>query len=210
MTGIMCAITRLRSRSSIVSPALSQAINWRVLRNWLRVIERIKRNFHWTYRQSGPMREYNLRVSPTTISSWLQISQGLLTPVIALITVYIAWQQWKLNKQKYGLDTYERKLRIYQRVVEMLRLIMTNAKPEIQDILKFGVDTTEADFLFPDEISEYINEIYSHAAKLHAARVQIQIDSPDFRDELTQEEKWFLGQSDVAKKRFKKHLKISG
>ena len=93
--------------------------------------------------------------------------------MIAGITVYIAWQQWRLNKQKYDFDTYERKLRIYQRVVEMLRPIMKDLKPEVQDILKFGVDTAEADFLFPDEISEYINEIYTHAAKLHAAGAQI-------------------------------------
>ena len=129
--------------------------------------------------------------------------------MIAGITVYIAWQQWRLNKQKYDFDTYERKLRIYQRVVEMLRPIMKDLKPEVQDILKFGVDTAEADFLFPDEISEYINEIYTHAAKLHAAGAQIQIDSPNFRNALTQEEEWFLRQYDVAKGKFKKYLDIS-
>ncbi len=149
-------------------------------------------------------------MSPTTISSWLQISQGLLTPVIAVITVYIAWQQWRLNKQKWSLDTYDRKLRIYQCVVEMRRLIMKDPRPEIQDILKFGADTAEADFLFPEEIPKYINEIYSHAAKLHAARGQMRSDSPNLRNEVTQEEIWFNGQYDVAKERFKKYLKISG
>jgi hypothetical protein len=148
-------------------------------------------------------------VPPTTISSWLQIFQGLLTPVIAGITVYIAYQQWKVNKRKYDLDTYDRKLRIYQRVIEMLRLIMKDPRPEIQDILNFGADTAEADFLFPDEIAKYINEIYTHAAKLHAARAQIQIASPSFRDEASQEEEWFLGQYNVAKERFKKYLDVS-
>jgi hypothetical protein len=148
-------------------------------------------------------------MSPTVISLWLQTFQGLLTPVIAGIAVYIAYQQWKVNKRKYDLDRYERRLRIYQRVAEMLRLIMRDLKPEIQDVLKFGVDTAEADFLFPDEISEYINEIYSHAGKLHAARAQIQIDSPNHRDELTQEEGWFLGQYDIAREKFKKYLDIS-
>ena len=161
-------------------------------------------------------------MSPSTISSWLQISQGQLTTVItklqyllspttviAGITGYIAYQQWQLNKHKYDLDRYERRLRIYQRVVEMLRLIMGNGKPEIQDILKFGVDTVEADFLFPEEISEYINGIYTHAAKLHAASAQIRSDSPNFREELTREETWFSGQLEVAKELFKKYLYIS-
>jgi len=129
--------------------------------------------------------------------------------VIAAITVYIAWQQWRLNKQKWNLDRYDRKLRIYQRVVEMLRLIMREHRPEIQDILNFGADTAEADFLFPNEISKYINEIYTHVAKLHAARAQIRIDFPNFRDELSQEEEWFIGQYDIAKEKFKKYLDIS-
>lgn len=129
--------------------------------------------------------------------------------MIAAITVYIAWQQWRLNKQKWNLDRYDRKLRIYQRVVEMLRLIMREHRPEIQDILNFGADTAEADFLFPNEISKYINEIYTHVAKLHAARAQIRIDFPNFRDELSQEEEWFIGQYDIAKEKFKKYLDIS-
>lgn len=129
--------------------------------------------------------------------------------MIAGITVYIAWQQWRLNKKKWSLDTYDRKLRIYQRVVEMIRLIMRDPRPEIHDILNFGADTAEADFLFPNEISKYINEIYTHAAKLHAARAQIRIDSPNFRDELSQEEEWFHGQYDIAKEIFKKYLDIS-
>ena len=91
----------------------------------------------------------------------------------------------------------------------MIRLIVKDSKAEIQDILKFGADTAEADFLFPDEISEYINEIYTHAARLHAARAQIQIDSPNFRDALTQEEEWFHAQYDIAKEKFKKCLDIS-
>ena len=146
---------------------------------------------------------------PAAIYSFIQIFQGMLTPVIAVVAVYIAYQQWKVNKRKYDLDRYERRLRIYQCVVGMLRLIMRDAKPEIPDILKFGSDTAEADFLFPEEISTYINEIYTHAAKLHAARAQIQIDSPDFRDALTHEEAWFPGQYDVARTKFKKYLDIS-
>jgi hypothetical protein len=149
-------------------------------------------------------------MSPTTISSWLQTSQGLLAPVIAVLTAYIAWQQWQLNKQKFKVDTYERKLRIYRSVVEMRRLVMKDGNPEIQDILKFGADTAEADFLFPDEISKYIDEFYTHAVNLHAAVAQIRIDRPGFRDEVTREELWFNEQYDVAKEKFKKHLNISG
>jgi hypothetical protein len=148
----------------------------------------------------------------------LQILQALLTPVIGGIAVYIAWQQWKVNERKFALDRYERRLRIYQHVVELLRLIVRDFKPEIHDLLKFSTDTAEADFLFGEEISKYLNEIYTHGVDLNTARAEYR----DFRqpapegydhqrvvDALTREEKWFVGQFAVAKEKFKKYLDIS-
>ena len=35
-----------------------------------------------------------------------EISKGLLTPVIAIVATYIAYQQWKTNRQKLNLERY--------------------------------------------------------------------------------------------------------
>ena len=161
---------------------------------------------------------FNIEISPTTISPWLQILQGLLTPVIGLTTLYIAWQQWRMNDRKSVLDRYERRLQIYQRIVEMLRLIVRDFKPEIHDLLKFGVDTAVADFLFGDEIPKYIDEIYTHGLNLHKARAEYRdftqpippnYDHQKVVDVLTHEEEWFVGQFSVAKEKFKNYLDIS-
>jgi hypothetical protein len=157
-------------------------------------------------------------MSPTSISPWLQILQGLLTPVIGLTTLYIAWQQWRVNERKSVLDRYERRLQIYQRVVEMLRLIVRDFKPEIHDLLKFSAETAEADFLFGDEISKYLNEIYVHGVNLHAAKFEYRdftqqpppgYDHQKVVDAITREEGWFVEQFPVAKEKFKKYLDIS-
>lgn len=158
------------------------------------------------------------RLTPAGVSLALQILQGLLTPVIGVTTLYIAWQQWKANVRKAVLDRYERRLRIYQHVVEILRLIVRDFKPEIHDLLKFSADTAEADFLFGEDISNYLNEIYTHGVDLHTARAEYR----DFRqpvpegydhqrvvDAMTKEEKWFVGQFAIAKEKFKKYLDIS-
>jgi len=34
----------------------------------------------------------------------ITILQGLLTPLIAIITTYIAWQQWKGNQLKLNME----------------------------------------------------------------------------------------------------------
>lgn len=47
------------------------------------------------------------------IEEIIKLSSGLLTPIIAIVATYIAYQQWKTNKQKLVLDRYDRRLRIY-------------------------------------------------------------------------------------------------
>jgi hypothetical protein len=157
-------------------------------------------------------------ISPSTFSPWLQITQGVLTLVIGVTTTYIAWQQWKANERKAVLERYERRLRIYQRVVEMLRLVCANFKPEIHDLFKFSADTAEADFLFGSEIPQYLDEIYKHGVNLNTAQFEYQdftqppregYDHQKVTNAMHEEEKWFVAQPSVAKEKFRKYLNIS-
>jgi len=52
----------------------------------------------------------------------------------------------------------------------MIRLVVRDFTPEVQDLLKFSADTAEADFLFGEEIPKYINELFNHAMSLNTAR----------------------------------------
>ena len=144
--------------------------------------------------------------------------QGLLTPVIGIIALYIAWQQLKTNQRQAVLDRYERRLRIYQRVVEMLRFICSKFNPEIHDLIKFSADTAEADFLFGSEISEYIDEIYSRGIDLNTANfeyrdfaqpVPVGYDHQKIVDAMSEQKKWFVAQFSMAKEKFRKYLDIS-
>jgi hypothetical protein len=102
----------------------------------------------------------------------VNIFSALLTPVIAIIATYIAWQQWKANELKLRMERYERRLRIYQDVIKMLSLIMRDADAKIEDLMTFRANTAEAIFLFGPEIQKYIDEIFSQGLKLRTANVQ--------------------------------------
>ncbi len=148
----------------------------------------------------------------------IEISKGLLTPVIAIVTTYIAWQQWQTNRQKLILDRYDRRLRIYEEVRKILSIILRDAKASYEDLLKFRTAVSEADFLFGPEISEYIDEIYQHGVKL-------QYWSGEYRDSTQEKPKgydhkkvvdgahseliWLTGQFETAKSKFKKYLDVS-
>ncbi|OFV99320.1 MAG: hypothetical protein A3F68_06825 [Acidobacteria bacterium RIFCSPLOWO2_12_FULL_54_10] len=155
----------------------------------------------------------------------VQILQALLTPLIAIITTYIAYQQWNANKLKLKLERYERRLRVYQEVVKFLRLIGRDLDPKVDDFLKFQGAVVEADFLFGPEIRQYIEEIFSRGFRLYKSKKAYdaftQGSAPSDYDhnrvarEMHSEETWLIEQitaveGQVAvREKFKPYLDIS-
>ena len=146
------------------------------------------------------------------------ILQALLTPVIAITTTYIAWQQWRTNRQKLNLEKYDRRLRIYQEVVKILQITMRDAKASPDDLLQFRTSVAEADFLFGKEIAMYIDDIYKrginhwHWSRTYRDSTQEIPEGYDHKkvvDEMHKELIWFTEQIEPAKKKFKKYLDIN-
>ena len=54
----------------------------------------------------------------------VEISKALLTPVIAVVATYIAYQQWQTNRQKLNLERYDRRLHVYEEVRKILSIIL--------------------------------------------------------------------------------------
>ncbi len=151
----------------------------------------------------------------------INILQGLLTPVIALLALYIAYQQWQVNERKYHLDLYERRLRVYREVVAFLSRVFRDFKPDITELQAFIASTAEADFLFDADIPTYRDEIYKRAWAVRWAHSQyhdtFQLPPPPGYDhqkiaqEICEQEKWFAEQVDnqTAKQKFKKYLDVT-
>ena len=151
------------------------------------------------------------------IKQIVEISKALLTPLIAMVTVYIAWQQWKTNRQKLNLDRYDRRLHVYEEVRRILSIIGRDGKVSTEDLFKFYTSVSEADFLLGPEIRKYIDEIYSHCTKLgrwnaeYRDRTQEKPEDYDHGnvvDEKRKELKWLIDQFGPAKEIFRKYLDL--
>ena len=147
-----------------------------------------------------------------------ELSKALLTPLIAVVATYIAWQQWKTNQQKLNLDRYERRLRVYEEVRKILSIILQDAKASTDDLLKFRTSVSEADFLFGKEILIYIDEIYKRGLSLwrwtQEYRDYTQEKPEGYNhdkvvEEMHKELTWLTEQFEPAKEKFKKYLDIS-
>ena len=147
-----------------------------------------------------------------------EVSKALLTPLIAVITTYIAWQQWKTSKQKLNLDRYDRRLRVYEEVRKILSIIFRDAKVSTDDLLKFRTSVSEADFLFGAEVPAYIDEIYKRGLNLWRWNQEYRDYTQEYKegydhkkvvDEMHKELTWLVSQFEPAKELFKKYLDIS-
>jgi hypothetical protein len=152
------------------------------------------------------------------IDEILKISQALLTPVIGIITTYIAFQQWRMNRDKFKLDRYEKRLRIYQEVVRFIVIGAQQANYDNHELMMFRPNVSEADFLFGEEVRKYIDELHSRAVNLHRWNqeyrdyLQPKLEGYDHKkvvEEKHKELEWLNAQLEPARKIFKKYLDVS-
>ena len=141
--------------------------------------------------------------------------QGLLTPVIAVVAVYIARQQWKTNAHKLKLDLYDRRFKVFEAAREILGLMYTSGVRDAQ-LLNFLTKTADTEFLFGSEVKEYLEEIYRHVQTLISANSQMSAnwEAPaEVRSRIaeaeTTEVRWATGEVNRIADRFKKYLNLS-
>ena len=56
---------------------------------------------------------------------YVDLFAALLTPVIAIIATYIAYQQYRANQLKLRHEPYDRRLLLYNAVAEFLQIDKT-------------------------------------------------------------------------------------
>jgi hypothetical protein len=148
----------------------------------------------------------------------VQVFEGLLTPMIAITVAYIAYRQWQADKLKLAMERYDRRIRIYKEVAAFIAVTCRDFKPAISEVLQFARATAEADFLFPSQIRNYLDELRKRA-------IASQLVHNEYRDmtqpippgydhqrvvnEMHEHSLWFVAQFDVALEKFRPYLNLN-
>lgn len=96
----------------------------------------------------------------------LEYRRGLLTPLIAVVAVYIAYQQHLTNRSRLRVELYDRRLKLYKRLMKFLAKVDRDAEPEVADLVKFRADMSEAFFLFGKIVPEYLDRVFARTVEL--------------------------------------------
>jgi len=156
-------------------------------------------------------------------STWMKICARIkgtsdifsvfLTPVIAILAVYIAWQQYRINRYKVRIDLFDRRYKIFDTLMNLLGHIAQRGDIADEKLNEFLRSTKESEFLFKKDIPEYLDEIYKNAVDLHCQEEMLKSQQLPIglkRNEVVEKRgkifDWFTSQFDISRKRFAKYL----
>jgi hypothetical protein len=138
----------------------------------------------------------------------VKVLSAMLTPTIAVITVYIAWQQHKTTKNQVRLGFLDKRLKVFDEVVEFVRIVLSkDGKVELSDLNKFWSEAGQRSIYFGPDITEYVTQLHSNAVDLRKMRYA----PHDQIDKQTAVENWFVLQfRNEAADNFPKYLTVKG
>ena len=145
---------------------------------------------------------------------WTDYLSALLTPVVAIFAVTIAYRQWRTAQNKLKLDLFERRHAIYDGVRVYLTSVMVTGRTTSESELKYLEATRGAKWLLNDDIDSYLHkDLWKKICALGC--LQAELKDYAFGQEHTRRihkqvttMQWFVDQNRVIDEKFAEFLKL--
>ena len=93
--------------------------------------------------------------------------RDLLTPLIAVISTWIAYQQFQTQRLKLKSDLFDKRFAVFETVLGFIGIVATFQQPTAQDVVNLDKAKITSFFLFGTEVPDYIESIRKRAANLN-------------------------------------------
>ena len=144
---------------------------------------------------------------------YIEILAALLTPTIAIITTYIAIQQYRNNRAKLRHELYEKRLVIYKAVTRFIRTARFAERIKPDDSMAFAAVKSESHFLFGNDVTDYISMLDDKGMEQYGLQlVEVKMAELSGNELMQQEIKdlklWFEDQEEIAAQKFMSYLDL--
>lgn len=153
-----------------------------------------------------------------TCKEWIDVFNAFLTPLIAILAVYIAWKQYQIEHHSLRSQLYERRMAVFKAYMSFLAEVMRDGNTNFQRLGQFYAEASEADFLFSDRFGKKREEIYKKGLDListdrkltpsDAGGLPVGSERTKVADENSDLLKWFKEQIAETRDLFKSEMKI--
>jgi len=98
---------------------------------------------------------------------WTTWLTALLTPIVAILGIYIASRQWQTARNKLKFDLFEKRFAVYEASKSFLDSIASSGKVKDEELFKFLLATRQARWLLDVELANYLKmDIYKKATEI--------------------------------------------
>jgi hypothetical protein len=154
------------------------------------------------------------------IPFWLDIIVKLAPAFVAFVVgsfgTYIAFNQYRMNRDKLRLDLFEKRLEAYEKLQEYFNCLLRDGRVDDKMISILAEARYKSLFLFGNEITEHINEVWDKAIKMRYLNLKLHgsggLPIGEERNKVCDEEssilQWNIEQQNDSPKRYARYLKF--
>lgn len=137
----------------------------------------------------------------------------LVTILVAGFAAYVAYQQFRLGREKFKLDLFEKRFSVFAGTRRLLSQVLTDGDIKLEYLFEFRAAVAEATFLYESDITSYLDEIDKKALHLNALREEMKplpvgAERSRLAGEISETLGWLTDQLPQLKIRFAPYLKF--
>jgi hypothetical protein len=92
---------------------------------------------------------------------------GWLTFLVSIVALTIALAQWRVARQKFVLDLFDRRFKAYNDVVSAMRPALAHSKVEHNELFDLQTAIQNAKFLFGSDVNDYLKKMWETVVRLN-------------------------------------------
>ena len=143
---------------------------------------------------------------------WIDLLSALLTPTVAAIGIYIAYQQRVTNQNRLKHELFEKRYEVYENIGVFISSILTSGTVKPGSDMEFLRDTKAVTLLFDSHIKEFTSEVYKKALDLHCYEAELEGLTGEERkmniDKQRVIKDWYMEQLKTMELKFIGYLKL--
>ena len=146
-----------------------------------------------------------------TLGNWLQLFNGLLTPIVATFGFIIARKQFQIAKLKFNNELFERRMIVFSAIVNATNSAANNERFTNEDYKKYIASIHLAEFWFKNDILELLDawrKKFEHLKLLQALNTEVKLD-PERTKEIENLKSYFYTQLPLLKTYFSSYFAIT-
>lgn len=153
---------------------------------------------------------------PAWVDIVVKLTPAFVALVVGLFASYVAWLQYKTNRDRLRLDLFSRRLEAFQKLEEFLTSVLREGCVRDEALAILSEARYKSRFLFGTEIEAYLDELWRNA--IDARTLHSRLYGPNAlpvgteRTAVCEQEstlsKWFLDQMRIAHERYATYMRF--